>query len=324
MKAAYIENIGAPENIKYAELPEPKPGDNDVVVELIATAVDPIDTYIRSGKYPIDLPKPFIVGRDLVGSVVKTGRAVSKFKLGDLVWSNNQGYDGRQGSCAEYLSVREDLLYALPSGVNPMDAIGVFHSALTAVTGLFWKARIQAGQTIFINGGSGNVGSAVVQLAKAAGARVAVTAGSKEKRDWSISCGADLVVDYRTDDIAVELKKFSPKGINIYWDASGKPDLEMALPVMAERGALILMASRQENVALPIGPFYRKNCTLYGFTITQLNSKELADGASIINDNLKKGHLKARVHEIMSLSRTAEAHKLVEESDLFGKILLVP
>ncbi len=324
MKAAYIEQTGSADNIIYGDLPEPSPAAGEVLVKLIATTVDPIDTYIRSGTYHVDLPLPFIVGRDLVGKVVAIGSNVANFKVGELVWSNNQGYGGRQGACAELLCIQEDFLYPLPTGADPVEAVAVLHSALTAVAGLFWKAQIKSGETIFINGGSGNVGSAIIQLAKSSGARVAATAGSEEKRAWAIECGADLVIDYHKESVETALAGFSPNGINIYWDAAGKPDFETALPIMAAKGRVIVMAGLHNRSTLPLGLFYTKNLTLFGFTITSLTVDELAAGAETINKHLKKGALKAKIHSKMPLSKTAEAHRLIESGNIFGKIVLLP
>ena len=195
MKAAYIDQLGPPENIRYGELAPPVVGERDVLVKVAAVTVDPIDTYIRSGAYKTPLPLPFIVGRDLTGVVAEIGPEVTRFTPGDRVWANNQGYDGRQGTFAEYVSVNERLLYPLPPVVDLHEAVAVLHSALTAVIGLFAKARVQEGETIFVNGGSGNVGTAVLQLAKASGARVIVTAGNEEKIRWCHELGADLVIN---------------------------------------------------------------------------------------------------------------------------------
>ena len=114
MKAAYIEHVGPPEAIRYGELPTPTVGPSDVLVRVSAVAVDPVDTYIRSGKLPMKLPTPFVIGRDMVGRAERVGSAVTRCKPGDRVWCNNQGFDGRQGTFAEQLAIDEKLLYRLP------------------------------------------------------------------------------------------------------------------------------------------------------------------------------------------------------------------
>jgi NADPH:quinone reductase-like Zn-dependent oxidoreductase len=163
MRAAYIDAVGPPENIRFGELPTPAVGPSDVLVKTTAVCVDPVDSLIRSGQLPERMSFPFIVGRDMAGVVQAVGPSVTRFAPGDRVWCNNQGYDGRQGTFAEFLAVREDLLYPLPPGVEDKQAVAFVHSALTACIGL-QEAELRAGESVFINGGAGNVGSAVLVL----------------------------------------------------------------------------------------------------------------------------------------------------------------
>src|SRR5262245_37010450 len=188
MKAAYIDRVGPAENIHFGELPTPALGPSAVLVKTTAVCVDPVDALIRSGQLKEDLPFPFIVGRDMAGVVQAVGPAVRRFAPGDRVWCNNQGYDGRQGTFGELVAVREDLLYPLPPGVEDREAVAFVHSGLTACLGL-QDAGLRPGETLFINGGAGNVGSAVLQLARARGARTIVTAGTAEGLAWGRDLG---------------------------------------------------------------------------------------------------------------------------------------
>jgi NADPH2:quinone reductase len=178
MKAAYLEQVGPPQAIQYGELPMPTVGRKDVLVKVVAVAGNAVDTSIRSGSFKTALPFPFIIGRDMVGIVIGIGQDVTQFRPGERVWTDNQGYDGRQGTLAEYCRVDERLLYHLPAGIDLVETVSVLHSSLTAVLGLFFKAQLTAGETVFINGRDGNIGTAVLQLAKASGARVLVTTGN--------------------------------------------------------------------------------------------------------------------------------------------------
>ena len=179
MKAAYIEKLGPPENIQFGDLPKPAIGASQVLVKVAAVAVDPIDTYIRRGAYSTRMEFPFIIGRDMVGRVEAVGGSVKRFSPGARVWCNNQGYHGRQGTFAEYLAIEEDLLYPLPDAAEEKETVAVLHSATTASIGLLREAKLRPGESVFVNGGAGNVGSAVLQLAARIGARVIVTAGSR-------------------------------------------------------------------------------------------------------------------------------------------------
>lgn len=324
MKAAYIEAPGPAASIRYGELPEPQPGPGQVLVQMTAVVVDPIDTYIRSGAYRIELPLPFVIGRDMTGQVLALGAGVKQFKPGDRVWCNNQGYAGRQGTFAERLAIDERLLYKLPDGVDPQAAVAVVHSALTAVVGLNQRTAVREGENVFVAGGDGNVGTAVLQLAKAAGARVAVTSGSAQKAAWCRELGADRVIDYHREDLRTALGEFAPGGIDIFWDATGKPDLELAVGLLARRGRVVLMSGLASRATLPVGPFYTHGGSILGFTVTDATVDELAAAAQHINRLLAGGRLRSQVSAVLPLGQAAEAHRRVEQDKPFGKILLVP
>src|SRR5579884_1380940 len=188
MKAAYIETTGGPNVIHYGDLPQPTPQTGEVLVRVQAVSVNPIDLYIRAGTVAMPLPKPFIIGCDLAGTVEALGPRAGRFKVGDRVWGSNQGLLGRQGTFAEYAAVQEDWLYPTPDGVPDTQAAAVALVGITAHLGLFRDAHLQPGETVFVNGGTGGVGSMVVQMAKAVGAHVVTTVGSAEKaalcRQW--------------------------------------------------------------------------------------------------------------------------------------------
>jgi NADPH2:quinone reductase len=327
MKAAYIKELGPPESIIFGDMPEPVIGASRAVVRVVAVAVDPIDTYIRSGTFPMNLSFPFIIGRDMVGIVEMVGADVRRFSAGDRVWCNNQGYDGRQGTFAEYLAIDERFLYPLPDGVDEKESVAVVHSATTASIGLLREAKLRAGESVFINGGAGNVGSAALQLSTNLGARVIVTAGSDSDLEYCRQLGAKRAVNYRTGDIVQAISEFAPNGIDVYWDTTTKPDFERAVPLLSHRGRILLMAGLDAHPSFPVGAFYTKDCSLHGFAITNATAEELQDCARAINEWLAKGKLLARVDRVMPLAEAAQAHQLIEDSlrgriKLHGKIVL--
>src|SRR5690242_15233318 len=181
MKAAYITQTGTPEVIQFGELPDPNPGSDQCLIKVVAVDVNPIDVYVRGGMIPAKLSFPWIPGRDLAGTVLQTGAAVKRFKPGDRVWASNQGTDGRPGTFAELAAVDEQWLNPIPNGVSEHDVVALSLVGITAHLGLMRDAWLKAAETLFVNGGSGGVGSAVLQMAKALGARVITTAGSEEK-----------------------------------------------------------------------------------------------------------------------------------------------
>ena len=269
----------------------------------------------------MNLSFPFIVGRDMVGIVEAVGAEVRRFSPGDRVWCNNQGYHGRQGTFAEYLAIDENFLYPLPEGADPRHAVAVVHSAATASLGLLREAKLRDGESVFINGGAGNVGSAVLQLAVNLGARVIVTAGSDRDLDYCRKLGAARAVNYKTGDIVKAISEFAPDGIDVYWDTTTKPDFERAVPLLSHRARIVLMAGLDAHPPFPVGAFYTKDCSLHGFAITNATAGELQDCARAINEWLAKGKLLARVDRVMSLAEAARAHQLIEDS-LRGRLKL--
>ena len=267
MKAAYINQTGPPEVILFGELPAPKPGPTQCLVKVAAVDVNPIDTYIRGGMVPAKLSFPFILGCDLAGTVVEAGAEVKRFKPGDRVWASNQGLMGRQGTFAEFGAVDECWLHPTPANVPDADAVAVSLVGITTHLGLVRDAKLKAGEVLFVNGGTGGVGSCVVQMGKILGARVITTAGSDEKVAACRKLGADLAVNYKTQDVAAAIKSFAPNGVNVWWETLREPDFDRTIPLLAMRGRMILMAGRDARPPFPAGPFYVKGCSLFGFAM---------------------------------------------------------
>lgn len=322
MKATYINEPGPPKNIRFADLSMPLIGPKDVLVKVNIVCVNPVDTYIRSGKVHMPMPFPFILGRDLVGEVVAVGSGVTRFSPRELVWSNNQGIHGRQGTFAEYASVNERLLYHLPPEVDERHMVAFVHSGLTAYTGLK-RAAPRPGETLFVNGGSGNVGSAVIQLARDRGVRIFATAGTPEGVGWCRSLGADRAISYRGEDIKGALEEFAPDGADIYWDTSGKPDFDAVVTRLASHGRIILMSGVNTRPPFPVGPFYTRNASMLGFSITWLDDAELQEAADALNAWAASGKMNVRIDRTLPLSEAANAHRMMEDgTQLNGKIVL--
>jgi len=292
--------------------------------------MNPIDVYVRSGLIPSKLTFPFILGRDLAGIVMETGVAVKRFKPGDRVWASNQGTDGRPGTFAELTTVDERWLNTIPQTVSDEDIVALSLVGITAHLGLIRKAKLKGGESLFVNGGSGGVGSSVVQMAKILGARVATTAGTEEKLRLCRELGADLAINYKTQDVDAALREFAPKGLNVWWETLREPSFERAIPLLASRGRMLVMAGRDARPAPPVGPFYVKDCSLHGFAMFNATPSEQRAAAEDINQWLVEKTLKPRIDRILPLAQTAEAHHLQEESTvgktgaLAGKIVLKP
>lgn len=322
MSAAYVTSLGPPDRIRVGELPVPAPGPTDVLVAVEVVAVNPVDTLIRSGAYPTPTPFPFIVGRDLAGTVARPGPG-APFRPGDRVWCNSLGHDGRQGSSAGYAVVPAGRLYRLPAGASPAVAAAVAHPAATAYLAWFRHARLRPGETVYVGGAGGNVGSAAVQLARGAGARIIASArpGDHER---CRAAGAAVVADYRDPGLAAVLRAAAPDGIDVFWDTSGHHDLDLAVAVLAPGGRILLTAGGAARPVLPAGPVYTRDISLHGFVISRASPSDLALAASHINRLLARGGLAVRIAGELPLAQAAEAHRRIEAGQVRGRLLLRP
>jgi NADPH2:quinone reductase len=331
MKAAYIETTGARDVIRYGEVPQPTPREGEVLVKVGAVAVNPVDIYIRSGMVNMPLPKPFIIGCDLAGTVAAVGSDVKNLRVGDRVWGSNQGLLGRQGTFAEYACVLEDWLYRTPPGIADETVAAVALVGITAHLGLFRCAHLEAGDIVFVNGGTGGVGSMVVQMAKAVGAQVITTVGSEEKAKLCRQWGADAVLNYKTDDVPAGIREFTKgRGVNVWYETQREPEFLQIVPLMAMRGRIVLIAGRQAQPVFPAGAFYTRNMTLFGFAMFNATPQEQRRCAEDINRWLVEKKFQVMIGRRFTLSEAAAAHQLQEANtlqktgSLMGKIVLTP
>jgi NADPH2:quinone reductase len=331
MKAAYLETTGAPDVIRYGDVPAPAPKAGEILIKVGAAAVNPIDLYIRSGLVSMPLPKPFIPGCDAAGTVAAVGPGVRNFKVGARVWGSNQGLLGRQGTSAEFVCASEDWFYPTPPGVSDQEVAAVALTGITAHLGLFRCARLQPGETVFVNGGTGGVGSMVVQQAKAVGANVIATVGSKDKAALCQSWGTDCVLNYKTDDVTARIKEFTKgQGVNVWYETQREPDFVKTVDLLAWRGRMIIVAGRQAQPTFPVGPFYTRDLALYGFVIFKATPEEQHACTLDINRWLAEKKIRAVIGKTFPLSETAAAHRFLEENTLqkagtlTGKVVLLP
>lgn len=317
-RAAYIEQTGPPEVIQVGHLPRPEPGPGQVLVKVCAVGLNPIDLYIRSGLVAMPMSFPYIIGSDVAGKVEKVGPGCTRLRVGDRVWGSNQGLLGRQGVAAEYAAIDETWLYPTPALLPDAEAAGMALVGITAHLGLFQHGQLKPGETVYVPGGTGGVGSMAVQMAKAAGARVATAAGSPEKVETCRNLGADLALNYKTDDIPAKLREFAPEGIDVWLETQREPDLETSIPLLRKFGRMILMAGRTARPALPLGAFYPRNCSLHGFAMFNATPEQQRRCAVDIIRWIEEGQLKVLIGRTFPLSAAADAHRFLEQNTLGG------
>jgi NADPH2:quinone reductase len=261
---------------------------------------------------------PYVVGCDLAGEIMKLGPGASRFRVGDRVWGSNQGLLGRQGTAAELAAVSEEYLYATPEELSDRDAAAIALVGITAHLGLFRSGRLAPGELVYVSGGSGGVGTMVIQMARAAGARVACTAGSPEKLTLCRELGAECVINYKTEDVPARIREFAPEGVDVWYETQREPNLEQAIPLLRKRGRMILMAGRQAMPVLPLGSFYPRDCTLAGFAMFNATPAEQRHCAEDMHRWSSAGQLRAIIGREFTLADTAEAERFLEASTLGG------
>ena len=332
MKAAFINQTGEPNVIQYGDLPTPEPATNEVLVKVGAVAVNPIDTYIRSGVVALATEFPYIVGCDLAGTIEAVGADVTRFKVGDRVWGSNQSLFGRKGTFAEYAAVGEEWLYPTPDAMTDDVAAAGALVGITAHLGLHLHGDLKAGETVFVNGGTGGVGAAVVQLAKAAGAKVIATVGNDEKKSLCESWGADCVINYHDENLDDQIREFTSAngGLHVWFETQREPTPDRSVELMSPRGRIIFMAGRTARPEFPVGPFYVKDLRLHGFAMFNATPDEQRASADAINELSTKGGWAPQIGKTFPLSEAAAAHQLQEDNTLSGsgtltgKIVLNP
>ena len=320
MKAAFIQETGPPSVIQVGDLPDPQPTGRQVLIRTAAVAVNPIDTYIRSGNVKLDLPPQFIIGCDIAGTVEAVGPEATQFQPGDRVWGSNQGLAGRPGTFSELAAIDECWLYRTPDDVSHSDAAAASLVSITAHLGLHLHGQLQSGEVVFVNGGTGGVGSAVVQLAKAAGATMITTVGSDEKAATAQTIGAVSVINYRTEDVPQAIAKCIQQcgPINLWFETLRTPDPEATFPLLAKRGRYVLMAGRDARPEFPVGPFYVNDLRAIGFAMFNASADEQRVCAADINTLLSTGQLKPLIGATFPLDDAVASHALQEANTLSG------
>jgi NADPH:quinone reductase-like Zn-dependent oxidoreductase len=233
MKAFLIDRYGSNDVVRAGEMPDPELQDNDVLVQIHAASVNPVDLRTRDGKLKLILPYrlPFALGNDLAGVVVRVGSGVRRFKPGDEVYARPD--KDRVGTFAEFISMKEDAVAQKPKRLTMEEAASIPMVGLTAWQVLVEKANLKKGQKVLIHAGSGGVGTFAIQLARHLGALVATTT-STANLDWVKRLGADTVIDYRKEDFETILHDF-----DVVLDTQGGETLEKSLRVLKPGGKLI-------------------------------------------------------------------------------------
>lgn len=324
MKAIVVEKPGDEDAMRLGEMPDPQPGSEDVLVRVRATAVNRADLLQRRGFYPPPPGASEVIGLECAGEVLSVGAAVPPgLAPGDRVMALLPG-----GGYAERAAVHHGSVMRVPASLDLVAAGGFPEVYLTADSNVFGLGQARRGETILVHGGGSGVGTAAIQLAREAGVRCIVTAGSAEKCRRCVELGADAAIDYKLEDFAERVKDLTGgRGVDVILDSIGGSYFERNLASLAIGGRLVvigLTGGAQASIAL--GTLLTRRLSVIGST---LRARPVEEKAAIVaaflgrfGAALEAGRLRVVVDRVLPLAEAPEAHRVVARSDHFGKVVL--
>ncbi|SFY46819.1 NAD(P)H-quinone oxidoreductase [Streptomyces sp. F-1] len=324
MHAITIPEPGGPEALVWDEVPDPVPGEGEVLVEVVAGAVNRADILQRQGFYdppPGASPYP---GLECSGRIAALGPGVSGWAVGDEVCALLAG-----GGYAQKVAVPAGQLLPVPQGVDLAQAAALPEVVCTVWSNVFMVAHLRPGETLLVHGGSSGIGTMAIQLAKALGAKVAVTAGTKEKLERCAELGADILINYREQDFVAEIKEATGgAGADVILDNMGAKYLDRNIQALAVNGRLAIIGMQGgAKGELNIGALLSKRAAV---SATSLRARPLGEKAAIVAavrehvwPLLAAGNVRPVVDRALPMPEAAQAHRVVEESGHIGKVLLL-
>lgn len=320
MKAIQVYQLGGPEVLALHEVPTPKPGPSEVLVRVRAAGVNPYDTYMRNGAYPVKPTLPYTPGSDAAGTIEAVGGDVTKVKPGDRVYTATT----LTGAYAQYALARENQVYPLLEKITFPQGAGLWVPYGTAYTALRHQADARAGETLLIHGASGGVGIAAVQFARALGLTVIGTAGTPRGRELVKKEGAHHVFDHSKAGCAEEiLKATGGRGVDVVLEMLANVNLATDLKLLAIRGRVIVIGNRGEITINPRELMARR-ASVRGFTLWAATEAESAEIHAAIAAGLENGTLRPIVGKELPLKDAPQSHIDVLAPGAFGKIVLIP
>ncbi len=320
MKAIQVYQFGGPEVLAVHEVPTPKPGPGEVLVRVRAAGVNPYDTYMRNGAYPVKPALPYTPGSDAAGTIEAVGEGVAKVKPGDRVYTATT----LTGAYAEYALARENQVYPLPEKISFSQGAGLWVPYGTAYTALRHHADARAGETLLVHGASGGVGIAAVQFARALGLSVIGTAGTSRGLELVKKEGAHHVFDHSKAGYAEEiLKATGGRGVDLILEMLANVNLATDLKLLAIRGRVIVIGNRGEITINPRELMARR-ASVRGFTLWAATDAESAEIHAATAAGLENGTLRPIVGKELPLKDAPQSHIDVLAPGAFGKIVLIP
>lgn len=321
MRAIVVEKPGGVDALTLVTLPEPEPGPGEVLIKVAAAGVNRADLLQRQGFYDPPPGATPVLGLECSGTVAALGDGVTHLQVGNQVCALLGG-----GGYAEYVAVPAGQVAVVPVGINLIDAAGLMEVGSTVWSNVFMMGKLQPGETLLIHGGSSGIGTMAIQLAKAFGARVAVTAGTAEKLEFCAKLGADITINYREHDFAAALRA-QGVAVDVILDIMGAKYLAANISVLNTAGRLVVIGLQGGIKAeLDLNALLRKRAAVMA---TSLRARPAGEKAAIVESMvgqvwplLADGTVRPIIHTTFDLAQASAAHQVLEDSTHIGKVLL--
>ena len=323
MRFIDITEPGAPDVLQLASGPLPEVRSGEVLIKVLAAGVNRPDVLQRMGMYPVPPGASPIPGLEVCGEIAEIGDGASRFSVGERVCALVNG-----GGYAEYVAVPEGQCLPVPAGLSAIEAAALPETFFTVWTNVFDRGALKTGESFLVHGGSSGIGTTAIQLAKARGARVFTTAGSKEKCTACEELGADLAVNYREQDfVEVIGEATGGKGVDVILDMVGGDYVPRNVQLAALHGRIVIIASlRGRQADLNIGPIMLKCLIVTGSVLRPRGNEEKAAIAASLYEHawplIESGEVKPVIDTVFPFKDVARAHELMESSQHIGKIIL--
>jgi NADPH2:quinone reductase len=313
MKAMVLPAFGGPDKFVAREVEMPQPGAGEILVRVLASGTNPVDTKLRANGTWANLTPPVILGADASGVVEAVGEGVTDFAPGDEVYYTPEIFGNPRGTYAEFNAVTASIVAPKPKNLTHEEAAAVPLAAGTAWEAIVRRLQVRPGETVLIHGGAGGVGSFAVQLAKASGARVLATA-SAANREALRELGADVTIDYQTQNATeIALQETDGVGVDAVFDTVGGELIAQSLPATRDFGRLAYILTPEGSLTWS----YMKNLTLHGIFLTRERAR-----LDALTKLIEREQLRPWVDEVLPLEQVAQAHERLDSGHGRGKVVL--
>ncbi len=323
MRAVVAREPGAPEVLEWTEVATPSPGPGDVLIRVAAAGVNRADTLQRRGLYPPPPGGSSIIGLECSGRIADVGEGVTRWRVGDEVCALLSG-----GGYAEFVTVNAGQVLPIPAGVDLVSAAGLPEVACTVWSNVVMRAGLHSGQHLLIHGGASGIGTMAIQIARALGVRIFVTAGSDRKLQRCAELGAEILIDYTIDDfVDVVRRETDGRGVDVILDNMGAAYLARNVQALAFEGRLVIIGLQGGTATeLDINALLRTCGAVHATTLRGRSTSQKVEICSAVEHQvwpwIAAGLIHPVIDRILPMSEAAQAHEILERGTAVGKVLL--